>query len=156
MIQLKTGSKIEPLKILFVRLLSSYEDNPMLENLSGIIVWTDNLKDLRKFYEQVLGLTPHSVREDFIAYKWNTGKTEIRFNIGVHSKVKGGSKDPFRTMINFNVSDINEVSSKLKHHGTKFIREPELEHWGGIVATFEDPDGNIIQMLQQPSSRNEL
>ena len=125
----------------------------MLENLSGIIVWTDNLKDLRNFYEQVFGLIPHSVREDFISYKWITGKTEIRFSIGVHSKVKGRSKDPFRTMINFDVADIIEVSSKLKDHGTKFIREPEIEHWGGIVATFEDPDGNMIQMLQQPSSR---
>ena len=125
----------------------------MLENLSGIIVWTDNLKDLRNFYEQVFGLIPHSVREDFISYKWITGKTEIRFSIGVHSKVQGRSKDPFRTMINFDVADIIEVSSKLKDHGTKFIREPEIEHWGGIVATFEDPDGNIIKMLQQPSSR---
>ena len=125
----------------------------MLENLSGIIVWTDNLKDLRNFYEQVFGLIPHSVREDFISYKWITGKTEIRFSIGVHSKVQGRSKDPFRTMINFDVADVSEISSKLKDHGTKFIREPELEHWGGIVATFEDPDGNIIQMLQQPSSR---
>ena len=125
----------------------------MLENLSGIIVWTDNLKDLRNFYEQVFGLIPHSVREDFISYKWITGKTEIRFSIGVHSKVPGRSKDPFRTMITFDVADVSEISSKLKDHGTKFIREPELEHWGGIVATFEDPDGNIIQMLQQPSSR---
>ena len=125
----------------------------MIENLSGIIVWTDNLERLKKFYEQALGLTPHSVRENFIAYKWNAGKVEIRFSIGFHSRVNGGSKDPFRAMINFDVTDINEISSRLKAHGTKFIREPELEHWGGLVATFEDPDGNIIQMLQQPISR---
>jgi predicted enzyme related to lactoylglutathione lyase len=124
----------------------------MIENLSGIIVWTDNLERLRNFYEQALGLTPHSVRENFIAYKWNAGKAEIRFSIGLHSRVNGRSKDPFRAMINFNVTDINEVRSRLKAHGTKFIREPELEHWGGLVATFEDPDSNIIQMLQQPEN----
>ena len=125
----------------------------MIENLSGIIVWTDNLERLKQFYEQALGLTPHSIREDFIAYKWNSKKEEIRFSIGLHSRVNGQSKDPFRTMINFNVTDINKVRSKLKAHGTKFIREPELEHWGGLVATFEDPAGNIIQMLQQPETR---
>ena len=125
----------------------------MIENLSGIIVWTDNLKRLKQFYEQALGLTPHSMREDFIAYKWNSGKEEIRFSIGLHSRVNERSKDQFRTMINFNVTDINELRSRLKAHGTKFIREPELEHWGGLVATFEDPDGNIIQMLQQPKNR---
>ena len=150
----EADSKIDTVIAIFhIPIILSYKDHPMIENLSGIIVWTDNLERLKKFYEQVLGLTPHSVRENFIAYKWNAGKAEIRFSIGLHSRVNGRSKDPFRAMINFDVTDINEISSRLKAHGTKFIREPELEHWGGLVATFEDPDGNIIQMLQQPISR---
>ena len=122
----------------------------MIENLSGIIVWTDNLKRLKQFYEQALGLTPHSMREDFIAYKWNRGKDEIRFSIGLHSRVTERSKDQFRTMINFNVTDINELRSRLKAQGTMFIREPTLEHWGGLVATFEDPDGNTVELKGPP------
>ena len=58
-------------------------------------------------------------------------------------------------MINFNVRNIEDRVSKMKKAGTKFIRNPELEHWGGIVATFEDPDGNVVQLLQQPETELE-
>ena len=34
--------------------------------------------------------------------------------------------------------------------GVQFIREPEEESWGGTVATFSDPDGNILQLLEFP------
>jgi len=27
---------------------------------------------------------------------------------------------------------------------------PEREHWGGWIATLQDPDGNILQLLQLP------
>ena len=127
----------------------------MSENLAGIILWTDNLLRLRSFYEETLGLHPHSVREDFIAYSWDLGTTVIRFSIGLHSEVLGRTKDPLRVMINFNVRNIEDRVSKMKKAGTKFIRNPELEHWGGIVATFEDPDGNVVQLLQQAETELE-
>ena len=62
----------------------------------------------------------------------------------------GSSSDQYRIMINFNVDNIQHTTQRLKQHGVKFIREPEYEHWGGQVATFRDPDRNIIQLLQQP------
>ena len=127
----------------------------MSANLAGIILWTDDLIRLSSFYEKALGLKPHSVREDFIAYRWDMGATDIRFSIGLHSKIQGSAKDPLRVMVNFNVRNIEDRVSKMKKAGTKFIRNPELEHWGGIVATFEDPDGNIVQLLQQPETELE-
>lgn len=124
----------------------------MSANLAGIILWTDDLIRLSSFYEKALGLKPHSVREDFIAYRWDMGATDIRFSIGLHSKIQGSAKDPLRVMVNFNVRNIIDMVSKLKESGAKFIRDPELEHWGGFVATFEDPDGNVVQLLQQPEN----
>tara|TARA_B110000116_G_scaffold262461_1_gene267779 strand:+ start:2879 stop:3046 length:168 start_codon:yes stop_codon:yes gene_type:complete len=53
-------------------------------------------------------------------------------------------------MLNFDVKDIENFANSLKHNGVKFLREPEEEHWGGWVCTFQDPDGNTIQLLQQP------
>ena len=29
-------------------------------------------------------------------------------------------------------------------------RAPEREEWGGWVATFADPDGNVLQLMQLP------
>jgi predicted enzyme related to lactoylglutathione lyase len=53
-------------------------------------------------------------------------------------------------MLNFDVKDIKIFANSLKRNGVKFLREPEEEHWGGWVCTFQDPDGNTIQLLQQP------
>jgi hypothetical protein len=36
----------------------------------------------------------------------------------------------------------------LKLKGIIFSREPELEKWGGWMATFADLDGNILQLMQ--------
>ena len=113
---------------------------------SGTIIWTHNLDRMQLFYESMLNLKPHSVRDNFIAYRWH----DLRFSIGLHSEVQGSSKEPSRIMLNFDVPDIQEVTKLLKSNGVNFLRDPEREHWGGWVCTFQDPDGNVIQLLQQP------
>ena len=112
--------------------------------LAGVIIWTGNLDVMREFYQEKLGLTPHSVRPNFIAFKWG----DVRFSIGEHSAVRGRSPDPHHIMVNLATDDIHGDYERLRSHGVRFIRPPEREHWGGWVATFEDPDGNILQLLE--------
>ena len=69
-------------------------------------------------------------------------------NIGLHDRVSGASKDPYRFMPHLGVADIHEVAARLSEAGVEFIRQPEQESWGGWVATFRDPDGNTLQLLQ--------
>ena len=125
----------------------------MIRNLSGVIIWTDNLEELAHFYQEVLDLEPHSVRENFIAFRWKINDQEIRFNIGKHSSVRGKNTDRFRFITNFDVDNIKQITSSLKSKGVEFLREPEQEHWGGGVATFEDSDVNILQLIEQPPER---
>ena len=51
-------------------------------------------------------------------------------------------------MVNLGVDDIHAEHERLVSQGVEFTRPPEREHWGGWVATFTDPDGNTIQLLQ--------
>jgi predicted enzyme related to lactoylglutathione lyase len=96
------------------------------------------------FYHDVLRLPLHSRHEDFIAFELG----DVRFNIGRHREVSGVSKDPFRFMPHLGVDDIHAEAKRLADAGVEFIREPEQESWGGWVATFKDPDGNLLQLLQ--------
>ena len=100
----------------------------MITGVIGVTLWTADLERMFKFYNDVLQLPLHSRHEDFIAFELG----EVRFNIGLHSEVSGQSKDPCR----------------LAEAGVEFIRQPEQETWGGWVATFKDPDGNVLQLLQ--------
>lgn len=119
----------------------------MITGVAGVIIWTDDLARLAAFYRDTLGLTPHSVRPHFIAFKWG----EMRLSLGQHRQVAGPSRDPYRIMINLAVDDIHHTHASLRARGVRFLRPPEREHWGGWVATFLDPDGNILQLLQQPA-----
>ncbi len=118
----------------------------MIDGVAGVILWTDDVERLAAFYMDALGLTPHSVRPDFVAFSFG----ETRLSIGRHDGVSGKARDPYRVMVNLAVTDIQQVYTRLQDKGVSFIRPPELERWGGWVATFQDPDGNILQLLQQP------
>lgn len=118
----------------------------MIEGVAGVVIWTGDLDSLLAFYRDTLGLTPHSVRPDFVAFRWG----DMRLSLGAHSQVAGQAGDPYRIMINLGVEDIHETHRALSARGVAFIRPPEKEHWGGWVATLKDPDGNLLQLLQQP------
>ena len=116
----------------------------IIKSLAGLIIWTDNLDVLSNFYRDVLQLVPHSVKPDFISFKWG----DTRLNIGTHSDIKGTSKDQLRIMVNLRVKDIRAAYNNLQERGIDFIRLPEQENWGGWICTLSDPDGNIIQLVQ--------
>ena len=118
----------------------------MIQNLAGVIIWTDDLERLSAFYRDVLGLTLHSVRPDFVAFSFG----DVRLSLGKHRQVSGPARDPYRIMINLGTTDMHRLYRRLEARGVTFIRAPEQEQWGGWVATFADPDGNILQLLQQP------
>jgi predicted enzyme related to lactoylglutathione lyase len=102
------------------------------------------------FYHDTLRLPLHSRHEDFISFQLGE---EMRFNLGLHDRVHGAARDAYRVMVNLGVDDIHQEYQHLCQSGVEFIRPPEQEHWGGWVATFRDPDGNILQMLQLPQER---
>ena len=121
----------------------------MIDGVVGVIIWTEDLDRLFAFYRDTLGLKAHSIRPEFIAFKWG----DMRLSIGKHAEVKGQTTEPHRIMVNLGTSDIHEMHKNLSAKGVEFLRPPEQEHWGGWVATFLDPDGNVLQMLQQPPER---
>ena len=121
----------------------------MIQGLAGVIIWTVDLDRLVAFYRDTLGLTPHSVRPDFVAFSFG----DVRLSLGRHSEVTGPSRDPYRIMVNLAVEDIQAVTVRLRQRGVAFVRLPEQEQWGGWVATFRDPDGNLLQLLQQPHAQ---
>ena len=120
----------------------------MIDGVAGMIIWTERMAAMAAFYRDTLGLPVHSERPHFVAFEWG----DMRFSIGAHSEVRGKNAEPQRIMVNLATSDIHTLHKRLAAAGVRFIRPPEREHWGGWVATFEDPDGNLLQLLEQPRS----
>ena len=56
-----------------------------------------------------------------------------------------------RTGISFFTEDLEKTYKQLVKRGVKFRLLPHKRNWGGLLASFEDPDGNAFFLLQMPS-----
>ncbi|HXJ81382.1 MAG TPA: VOC family protein [Candidatus Methylomirabilis sp.] len=117
-----------------------------IEGLAGVLIWTEQERfdTMAQFYRDRLGLTPRTSKPDFINFDWGG----VRLSVSVHDRVSGHSRDPFRIMVNLAVDDIRAAHARLREAGVVFTRPPEVEEWGGMVASFLDPDGNLLQLMQ--------
>jgi predicted enzyme related to lactoylglutathione lyase len=121
-----------------------------IEGLAGILLWTSpaRFRAMRDFYVDTLGLTPRSDRDRLVNFEWGNQ----RLTVSIHDDLaEGPARDPLRLMINLAVFDIHATHARLEAAGVAFTRPPEQEPWGGWIATFNDPDGNTIQLLQAAS-----
>ena len=125
---------------------SAGSDRSAIEGVAGVIVWTGDFPRMLRFYRDTLGLTPLHVKPAFVNFEWG----DFRLSVAAHQDVSGRSADPLRVMINLTVSDIHAVCERLRAAGVEFSRSPARESWDGWIATFADPDGNTLQLMQQP------
>ena len=109
---------------------------------------SDNRDRLMAFYRDVVGLPPQEGMEEF-ALQLPQGAS-LAFD--GHSETHGRSKEPSRVLINLFVDDINSAQAELESRGVTFFRNKGVEYWGGIISSFEDPDGNYVQLIQYDPS----
>jgi predicted enzyme related to lactoylglutathione lyase len=117
----------------------------LITGLAGVLIWTSEpqFSAMRRFYVEVLGLRPRTDRPNFVNFQIGAA----RLTIGVHQSVVGISQDPLRIMINLAVTDIHAAHGRLTTLGVTCLRAPSPEPWGGIVATYSDPDQNTVQLM---------
>lgn len=117
-----------------------------ITGVAGVIIWTEvgRHAEMARFYRDVIELPVRSDRDGFINFEWD----DVRLTIARHRDITGPNRDPKRLMVNLRTDRIQEVYRRLSAAGVEFIRPPEREPWGGWIATFHDPDGNTVQLLQ--------
>lgn len=108
--------------------------------LGSVILATADRTRLVAFYHDVLGV-PFNAQG-----KLQSGG--VILHPAHHSAVQGPPPEPYRAMLTFETPDIQASAAGLRAQGVTFVREPTRERWGGWVATFLDPDGNYLQLLQ--------
>jgi predicted enzyme related to lactoylglutathione lyase len=121
----------------------SMEGAPPGNEFFGVQRFSADPERLREFYRTVVGLSDDhpELGNPFIA-----GETAIY--LGDHSEITGGTKEPARIMLNLFVADLAGEQKRIEGHGVKFIRTAGREDWGGVISTFEDPDGCYVQIIE--------
>ena len=122
----------------------------MIRALEAVILSSENAKKLAEFYREKVGLVQGQEME--IGDKGEKGYDfELKgasLYILDHSDIKGKNSQGPRIMFNLEVDDIEKESERLKKEGVKIIQEPYHIEEYGLIATFEDPDGNYFQLVQ--------
>jgi predicted enzyme related to lactoylglutathione lyase len=107
-------------------------------------VTSDDKDRMLAFYRDVVGLAPFEM-----AGPWALTMREGAFiHFDTHSDTHGPSKEPARILLNFMIDDIAAEEARLEKAGARFFRRQGVEAWGGVISSFLDPDGNILQLIQ--------
>ena len=114
----------------------------MLSRIWDVTLTVVNLEQAVPFYEDVLGLSKkYYFPGDYAGF--DCGGVEIGLSTGT-------SKNPAEGIpcINFLVENLDKTVQFLHERGVHFVKEPQDTAWGGRIARFSDPDGNVMQLTQ--------
>jgi catechol 2,3-dioxygenase-like lactoylglutathione lyase family enzyme len=119
-----------------------------LDRIASIRVFVFDIEAARKFYEETLGLAGRYDGEDYSIFMLG----DVRLIIEPVEPTSEYALLVGRfTGFSFEVADVNAAYEELKGRGVAFLDPPEKQPWGGILAHFEDPDENILTIVQEPS-----
>jgi predicted enzyme related to lactoylglutathione lyase len=122
-------------------------------NLSAARVFVWDISRVKDFYVNRLGLALEVDGESQGFCVFHTGDTKLILEaVPADASAEDRALVGRFTGLSFAVDDIQAKYQALQSRGIKFSGAPELQGWGGWLATFEDPAGNGLQLVQSPVS----
>jgi catechol 2,3-dioxygenase-like lactoylglutathione lyase family enzyme len=116
-------------------------------------VFVKDLSSAKSFYADLLGL-PLKVDGEHLGYcVFGGGAMDL-----VVESVPDDAPEEERLLVgrftglSFTVQDLRARYAELLARGVAFSGEPERQAWGGTLATFADPAGNELQLVEQPAA----
>jgi predicted enzyme related to lactoylglutathione lyase len=106
-----------------------------------------------RFYRDVLGLRVTEQSDHWSALEiggvrvglhWTGGEPVPAVPRDPHGAKAGGT-------LTLRVDDVDREVARLRTAGTKILGEPAHNSWGSL-ASIEDPDGNVLKLMQPPRS----
>lgn len=118
----------------------------MIKGLQSAGIWSEDIqKSLLPFYRDVVGMPVSMDTPEFVVLGSDPNAPSL--TLGTHSEVKGKNADGPRHMVGLATDDVKGDVERLKSKGVPFIDEGTAFEQV-TVATFTDPEGNYVQLLQ--------
>jgi predicted enzyme related to lactoylglutathione lyase len=119
----------------------------LVEGLDQVYYWTRDMDAAVAFYRDVLGLTVQR-RDGDNWTEFDAGP--VRF--ALHGVVEGHPVQPGGGTAVFEVKDLDDATGKLEGKGVQLGHSAEIAGYARY-ATFTDPDGNTVQIIEYAPKR---
>lgn len=113
----------------------------MNTQIDGVLLGSPSPARLQRWYTE--HLSPTVDVDGFMIF----GHADVLANHRPHLPTR--ALEPHRVIINYRVPNIHQVVEHLKSVGTPVVADLEYREAGLWFATFEDPDGNYLQLIEQ-------
>ncbi len=113
--------------------------------LYGLRVFVEDLPAARRFYHDLLGLPIDWEEPDAIGFE--LGAMLIVEAVDETKRAEERALVGRFTGCSIAVDNIEASYHALTRKGVKFAGPPEPQNWGGVLAHFEDPSGNVLTLL---------
>ncbi|WP_425511221.1 VOC family protein [Pseudomarimonas salicorniae] len=116
-------------------------------HVSYINVFVDDLAGAIEFYRDCLGLELQfaSHQHGYASFSAGSVRLALATARDEHASLVGR-----HTGVGFEVADIQAEHGRLAGRGVHFVMPPTNQPWGGLMAMFEDPSGNVYY-LNEPA-----
>ncbi len=116
--------------------------------LASVLLFVRNLDRSLRFFRDVVGLHLHAVDAENGYVSFDAGAVRMGLaEVGDPSSELVGRQTGF----SFSVQNLALTHEDLAGRGVRFLMEPTAQPWGTLMASFEDPDGNVF-FLEQPAA----
>lgn len=107
------------------------------------------------FYRDMLGL---KLQLDGRVFTWiELGPEKPLCKIGLYERKEGLPRGyPIMTGITLDTDDVQGLYKRLEASGARFANFPKKLDWGGWSADFLDPDGNSLNVVQDPGHHKRM
>jgi predicted enzyme related to lactoylglutathione lyase len=120
----------------------------LIDDVTAVLLISPDAKRLSDFYKTILGLPLQEENHDGIAIHYGYSLGDVHF--AIHSAGGGWTGVPTRNaqspVISLGTSNLKLVVKRLAARGVE-VTGP-TDHGFGYIASFRDPDGNHISLVE--------
>ena len=117
-----------------------------INRIGYVNIFVTDFERSLEFYERTLGLTVSTRDPDFGYASFETAGSTFAF-----ARTDDPALTGRHTGIGWVVEDLEASYAALAAAGVSFEMPPTRQPWGGFMAMFSDPDGNVFYLDQVPA-----
>jgi predicted enzyme related to lactoylglutathione lyase len=118
--------------------------------LSFVRIFVRDWPRALEFYSESVGLPVAFASKDLGWAQLDTGECQLALErVAKEADDTDGLVGRF-VGASLSVEDVQATYERLCARGVEFLAPPELQPWGGVLAHFRDPEGNVLTLLGAP------